>query len=195
MKTTLQPSFTPTRIHLVDQSNSKQYPLPPGFVLNPKSASNSRALNTSSSTKISEANANSIETERKKNVVLRNKKAWDHALSGGKQIPMNLFMMYMSGNSLQIFSIFITVMMFWNPIKALIGMQNGFQTLEGTGSDHLLLWKQKFAFIMFQLVNMGLALYKCQQMGLLPTAESDWLAFMPPRMYLEESSEFFSPVI
>jgi hypothetical protein len=45
------------------------------------------------------------------------------AYAGAKSIPMNLIMMYMSGNSLQIFSILITVMMFWNPVKALMNVR------------------------------------------------------------------------
>lgn len=38
---------------------------------------------------------------------LKLKKAWEVALAPAKQIPMQAIMMYMSGNSLQIFSIFM----------------------------------------------------------------------------------------
>ena len=57
--------------------------------------------------------------EEKENIVrLKIKKAWDLALAPAKSIPMNGFMMYMSGNSIQIFSIMITVMLFWNSLNA-----------------------------------------------------------------------------
>ena len=38
---------------------------------------------------------------------LKLKKAWEVALAPAKQIPMQAIMMYMSGNTLQIFSIFM----------------------------------------------------------------------------------------
>eukprot|EP00126_Sphaerothecum_destruens_P009482 Sdes_comp20517_c0_seq6m15081 len=53
---------------------------------------------------------------------LKLKKAWDIALAPGKSIPMNAFMMYMAGNTVHIFSIMITGMMFLNPMKALFSV-------------------------------------------------------------------------
>lgn len=51
--------------------------------------------------------------------LLKVKKAWDVALAPAKSIPMNAFMLWMSGNGVQIFSVMITGMLFMNPIKAL----------------------------------------------------------------------------
>lgn len=42
---------------------------------------------------------------------LKLKKAWEIALAPAKQIPMQAIMMYMSGNSLQIFSIMMVYML------------------------------------------------------------------------------------
>jgi hypothetical protein len=39
---------------------------------------------------------------------------------------------------------------------------------------------QKIIFVIGNLVNLGLAMYKCHSMGLLPTHASDWLAFADP---------------
>ncbi|ORZ40348.1 hypothetical protein BCR44DRAFT_118968, partial [Catenaria anguillulae PL171] len=103
-------------------------------------------------------------------------KAWNIAYSGAKSLPTNLLMMYMSGNSLQIFSILITVMMFWNPVKSLMNIDKAFAPIARTGTVNLLL--PKLTFVAIALANMLIALYKCQQMGLLPTSDSDWLAFM-----------------
>jgi ER membrane protein complex subunit 4 len=36
-----------------------------------------------------------------------------------KTIPMNAIMIYMSGTGVQIFSVMITAMLFWQPIKAI----------------------------------------------------------------------------
>ena len=58
---------------------------------------------------------------------LKIKKAWEVSLSGVKSIPMNMFMLYMSGNSIQIFSILITVMLFWNSFKAIMDVNQVFE--------------------------------------------------------------------
>lgn len=36
-----------------------------------------------------------------------------------KTIPMNAIMIYMSGNGVQLFSVMITAMLFWQPLKAI----------------------------------------------------------------------------
>jgi hypothetical protein len=46
---------------------------------------------------------------------------------------------------------------------------------------------QILVYILGQLVALGLALYKCQSMGLLPTHSSDWLAFIDPQQRIEYS--------
>ena len=46
---------------------------------------------------------------------------------------------------------------------------------------------QKVVYIFGNLVCIGLALYKCHSMGLLPTHTSDWLAFVEPQMRVEHS--------
>lgn len=50
------------------------------------------------------------------------KRSWDIALAPTKQIPMNLFIMYMAGNSISIFPIMMVGMLFLGPIKALFNV-------------------------------------------------------------------------
>lgn len=57
-----------------------------------------------------------------------------------------------------------------------------FKMLEGTQAIGQIL-----VYILGQLVALGLALYKCQSMGLLPTHSSDWLAFIDPQQRIEYS--------
>ncbi|EFN84454.1 Transmembrane protein 85 [Harpegnathos saltator] len=95
------------------------------------------------------------------------KKSWDLALGPLKQVPMNLFIMYMAGNSISIFPIMMVCMLIIRPVKALFTLQQR------------------------QLVNIALALYKCQSMGLLPTHASDWLAFVEPQARVEYSGGGF----
>ncbi|KAJ3373911.1 hypothetical protein GGF31_008796 [Allomyces arbusculus] len=168
------------RLSIPDLSDSmgKSIAPPPGFALGTLTWTGPR------STGVQKSAAKAAKDEEKKRE-LRTKKAWDLAYSGAKSIPMNLIMMYMTGNSLQIFSIFFTVMMFWNPIKSLMGVNKVFLPLERSGDVDLTL--PKLAFVGLQLANVLLALYKCQQMGLLPTTESDWLAFMGGAPHMERS--------
>jgi len=110
------------------------------------------------------------------------KKSWEIALAPLKQVPMNLFIMYMAGNSISIFPIMMVGMLLMRPVKSLVSLQNTFESIEGKS-----VIGQKFVFLLGNLANLGLALYKCQSMGLLPTHSSDWLAFLEPPQQLEFS--------
>jgi hypothetical protein len=54
-------------------------------------------------------------------------RAWDVAMGPAKSIPMNAIMIYMSGNGVQIFSVMITAMLFWNPLKAIFTLNQSKQ--------------------------------------------------------------------
>ncbi len=105
-------------------------------------------------------------------------------------------MLYMSGNSIQIFSILILVMLLFNSVKTILSVNSTFDKLGiptppitslsdlfDFQSNPMLL--PKLAFIGIQLGNLALGIWKCGGMGLLPTAQSDWLAFMTSRPVLE----------
>lgn len=117
---------------------------------------------------------------RDNNPDLIEKKSWDIALGPLKQIPMNLFIMWMAGNSISIFPIMMVGMMFIRPIQALLAIQQTFKMIEGTNKTI-----QRIVYAFGNLVGVGLAVYKCQVMGLLPTHASDWLAFVEPQKQLE----------
>lgn len=103
-----------------------------------------------------------IETE-----TLKLKKAWEVALGPSKQIPMNAIMMYMSGNSLQIFSIMMVFMLFKGPIQGLIATNPAFAKFE-TDSNRAKLWGCKAVYVLMQLALLGLGIWKVNSMGLLP---------------------------
>lgn len=110
------------------------------------------------------------------------KKSWELALGPLKQVPMNLFIMYMAGSSISIFPIMMVGMLVIRPVKALFTLQHTFKMIEGSHAAG-----QKFVYFLGNIVNIALALYKCQSMGLLPTHASDWLAFVQPQSPLEFS--------
>lgn len=62
------------------------------------------------------------------------KRAWEMALGPLKSLPMNLFMMYMAGNSISIFPIMMVCMMAWRPLKALTATNSTFKSVF-RGSD------------------------------------------------------------
>ncbi|KAF3837329.1 hypothetical protein F7725_004793 [Dissostichus mawsoni] len=108
-------------------------------------------------------------------------RCWDVALGPLKQIPMNLFIMYMSGNTISIFPIMMVCMMAWRPIQALMSMSATFKLLESSSQQ----WLQGLVYLVGNLLGSALAIYKCQSMGLLPTHSSDWLAFIGPPERME----------
>lgn len=98
---------------------------------------------------------------------LKMKKAWEVALAPVKALPMTAIMMYMSGNSLQIFSIMMVFMAFKNPIMGLIGTNQAFEKFQTDGNAGQIL-QTKFVYVVMQLVSLGVGVWKVHTMGLLP---------------------------
>ena len=61
---------------------------------------------------------------------LLSKRAWDMALQPIKSLPMNMFMMYMAGNTISIFPIMMVAMMVWRPIQAVMSVGTVFKPIE-----------------------------------------------------------------
>ncbi|KAI7832749.1 hypothetical protein BC939DRAFT_5149 [Gamsiella multidivaricata] len=124
------------------------------------------------------------------NELLKVKKAWDTALAPGKQLPMQGFMLWMSGNSVQIFSVAITAMLMFSPIKAVLNMSQVFERYETVSPVKVSFLESKLAlpkltFVAMQILTILLGMWKLNSMGLLPTSHSDWLAFLDPKVPLE----------
>jgi ER membrane protein complex subunit 4 len=98
---------------------------------------------------------------------LKLKKAWEVAIAPAKQLPMNAIGMYMSGNSLQMFSIMMVFMLFKAPIQALMNINQTFVRFETEGKRQELLMV-KAAFVGCNLLALALGTWKVNQMGLLP---------------------------
>lgn len=128
----------------------------------------------------SNASSNSEVAKKSDPTHLIKKKSWELALAPMKQLPMNLFIMYMAGNSISIFPIMMVGMLFMRPIQAFFTINSTFKMVENSSAIG-----QKFVFFIGNTLNLGLALYKCQSMGLLPTHSSDWLAFVEPQIRQE----------
>nr|CAB3242413.1 ER membrane protein complex subunit 4 [Phallusia mammillata] len=112
---------------------------------------------------------------------LVDKRSWDIALAPIKGLPMNIFIMYMAGNTISIFPIMMVGMMFFRPIQALMGIRATTRMLERS-KQYIL---QTLVYFLGNCLALGLAVYKCNSMGLLPTYTSDWLAFADPVQSME----------
>lgn len=53
------------------------------------------------------------------------KRSWEIALGPVRQLPMNLLIMWMAGNTISIFPIMMVIMMFLRPFQALFSIQSG----------------------------------------------------------------------
>lgn len=100
----------------------EQVPLPPSWVVELNSPAPTRSKNASSLpdppgflsskavSKKADKTARKPPTQEEMDT-LKLKKAWETALGPAKQLPMQAIMGYMSGNSLQIFSIMMVFML------------------------------------------------------------------------------------
>ncbi|KAK5129944.1 hypothetical protein LTR08_002705 [Meristemomyces frigidus] len=155
-------------------------PDPPGFT--PTTAIQSRQSKNTKGTAIAPRKQPSPEEMD----TLKIKKAWELALAPAKQLPMNAIGMYMTGNSLQIFSIMMVFMLFKGPITAVLNIQGTFQRLE-TESNRAQMLGVKAAFVGCNMLALALGIWKVNGMGLLPTTRSDWLAWETARDPLERA--------
>ncbi|KAI1098159.1 hypothetical protein F4804DRAFT_136576 [Jackrogersella minutella] len=115
---------------------------------------------------------------------LKLKKAWEVALAPVKNLPMTAIMMYMSGNSLQIFSIMMVLMAFKNPIMGIVATNQAFERFESETNKAKII-QAKLVYVAMQMVALAVGMWKVNAMGLLPTTRSDWLAWEAQRESLE----------
>ena len=110
---------------------------------------------------------------------LRNKQLWHMALGPLLQVPWMLFTMWLSGNDISIYSIMTVSGGLWGPVKTLFSTNSTFKAMDANKSteDN---FRQKIVYILGNLVGIALAIYKFQSMGIIPSYDSDWLAFADP---------------
>lgn len=98
---------------------------------------------------------------------LKLKKAWEVALAPIKALPMTAIMMYMSGNSLQIFSIMMVFMAFKNPLMGLVNTNQAFERFQNESISGQMI-QVKLVYVACQLVALAVGVWKVNAMGLLP---------------------------
>ena len=111
-------------------------------------------------------------------------------LSPVTQLPMTLFMLWMVGNEIQIFSIMFVGMSLMNPLQSLFKTGQVFSMFDGDASVSKDIALGKVIYAACCLVAFGVALVKLSWMGLLPVSAMDWIDNKPPR-YAELSYPTF----
>jgi len=112
-------------------------------------------------------------TNRETKAELIYKSAMAVATAPGKQLFMTCFMLYMSGSSLQIFSIMMLAMAIMQPLQRMTQLSAQFAKYQDSKVDVTL---PKIIYMICNLFGLGIAVYKAQTMGLVPTS---WQFFIP----------------
>ena len=123
-------------------------------------------------------------TDEGKLLALKKKRAMDMGMSPGKSLLPTMFMLWMAGGGVHIFSIMIVGMSLVQPLRAIASMQSFFQPIE---ADNVDLTQPKLMYVALNLLALGIALYKCFTMGLLPLSSADWVSLIEPRHNIEIS--------
>lgn len=95
------------------------------------------------------------------------------AMEPAKQAGFMCFMLYMSGNGLQIFSIMMLVSCIYSPVAAIF---NAHKAIPQDEAGELSVFLPRICFMLIQGGQFLFAMYKLHNMGLLPTYASDWVS-------------------
>lgn len=93
------------------------------------------------------------------------------ARSPFQKIIMTGIMMFMTGNTLQIFSIMMLGMALWTPISGIMNTNSVFERFADRGVDLVM---PKLTYIALNIAGFLLVCWKLNSMGLLPNHTWDW---------------------
>ena len=93
-------------------------------------------------------------------------------------------MFWMSGSSVSIFTIMITVQFLTSPLIAISSVNQSFAQFEHKDINLML---PKLAFIGLNLVLFGIAVYKFSVMGVIPVTPYDWIGIIDPSVPRESN--------
>ena len=96
-------------------------------------------------------------------------------------------MLWMSGKNLNIFSISITTTAIMSPLKSIMNVSKAFRSCEDP-EGKVDLTSSKALFILLNLLWLGVGLYKCSKMKLLPLTSADWESYVVWKNVMETSS-------
>jgi len=173
------------RRRILDEQST---PEPPGFVRRAiaieDASTSKRARMMKSQGREEKTKDGDAERAGKEHAKFRLQKAYQFAQSQLSGIGMMAFMMWMSGNSVQIFSIMVTLGGVAQPIKAILNSKATFERFADKYTDVTV---PRIMFCAIHFVGLCLALNKLNAMGLLPTHASDWVSGLAPPRAIERA--------
>merc|ERR1712061_681741 len=107
-----------------------------------------------------------VDAEQRDRVM--NQIAWNAACGPIKGIPMMAFMMWMTGNQIGIFPIMMLGMQLFRTLQTFANFKQTTKAFEKSELKHL----QMALWLFGQMCVLGIAAWKCNSMGLLPTHPS-----------------------
>ena len=113
-----------------------------------------------------------------------NQKAWEFAKSPLGQIPMFLFIMWMTGSSLSIYTIMFTVSFATKPFSSILSVEKSFKMFRHKDLNLIL---PKLAFIAANMIIICMAAYKFSNLGIIPVQPADWAGLLSPRTPIESN--------
>jgi len=102
-----------------------------------------------------------------------------------KNMALFCFMAWMSGNSIQIFSIMMTFQLLSSPMSAILSSGQMFPREEDWPQLDII--TPRLLFCLIQCGQLAFGLWKLNGMGLLPVFPSDWISTMSVPPTLEHS--------
>lgn len=98
---------------------------------------------------------------------------------------MNMFMAWMSGSSIGIFSIMVMGYMLYGPLQTIANIGATFKAYEDDGVSLAL---PKLVFVALNLGVVAVGLYKAHSLGLLQITDSDWAIYLPVKTPLVQTA-------
>jgi ER membrane protein complex subunit 4 len=99
-------------------------------------------------------------------------------------MPMMLFVFYMMGSGISIYTIMFTMNFAISPIKALCNTNQMFEQFEG---KEVSLLGPKLLYAAANIISIGLGVYKFSNMGIIPVQPADWAGLYPAQSAYESN--------
>lgn len=124
--------------------------------------------------------------EKRERFKMLTKKSWELAFSPGRSLFIVGVMLFFTGSGTNIFSIMTMVSVLFMQLKTMSAVNATFRPITDAEKEltrFILL--PKFVYLLLCAVGVGLAMYKGNKLGFLPTTESDWSKLLQIRHQLE----------
>jgi hypothetical protein len=117
-------------------------------------------------------------------------KVWELGKSPASNIFSTLLMLYFSGSQLSLMSLMLVGLMLMAPIKSFLNFGKSFAYFDQHLEKDITVVKSKLLYIGINLAILAVAIYKINQIGLLPFSDDDFSRYWAPYTPSETGGEF-----